>query len=56
MISTTDNIAQKKRKVLGPLGRFLLKIFRWEIKGKIPNLAKMILIGTLINFDPRSNT
>ena len=45
MISTTDNIAQKKRKVLGPLGRFLLKIFRWEIKGKIPNLEKMILIG-----------
>ena len=45
MISTTDNIAQKNRKVLGPLGRFLLKVFRWEIKGKIPNLEKMILIG-----------
>ena len=23
----------------------MLKIFRWEIKGKIPNLEKMILIG-----------
>jgi len=45
MISTTDNIAQKNRKVLGPLGRFLLKVCRWEIKGKIPNLEKMILIG-----------
>ena len=45
MISATDKIAKKKRKVLGPLGRFLLKIFRWEIKGKIPDLEKMILIG-----------
>jgi hypothetical protein len=44
MISATDKIAKKKRKVLGPLGRFLLKIFRWEIKGKIPDLEKMILI------------
>ena len=45
MISATENISQKKRRVLGPLGRFLLKIFRWEINGKIPNLEKMILIG-----------
>ena len=45
MISATENISQKKRRVLGPLGRFLLKIFRWEINGKIPDLEKMILIG-----------
>ncbi|MAB95874.1 MAG: hypothetical protein CL496_01440 [Actinobacteria bacterium] len=45
MISSTDNIARKKRKVFGPLGRFLLKVFNWKIEGEIPNLKKMILIG-----------
>ena len=45
MISTNEKIAKKQRKILGPLGRLLLKVFRWEIKGKIPDLEKMILIG-----------
>ena len=45
MISTNEKLANKQRKILGPLGRLLLKVFRWEIKGKIPDLEKMILIG-----------
>ena len=45
MISTNEKLAKKQRKILGPLGRLLLKVFRWEIKGKIPDLEKMILIG-----------
>ena len=45
MISTNEKIAKKQRKILGPLGRLLLKVFRWEINGKIPDLEKMILIG-----------
>ena len=45
MISTNEKLAKKQRKILGPLGRLLLKVLRWEIKGKIPDLEKMILIG-----------
>ena len=45
MIPTDEKLAKKQRKILGPLGRLLLKLFRWEIKGKIPDLEKMILIG-----------
>ena len=40
-----NNLAVKKRRILGPLGRFLMKLFRWDIKGEIPDLRKMILIG-----------
>ena len=39
------NLATKKRRILGPFGRLLMKLFRWEIKGEIPDLSKMILIG-----------
>lgn len=39
------NLATKKRRILGPFGRLLMKLFKWEIKGKIPDLSKMILIG-----------
>ncbi len=31
MISTNEKLAKKQRKILGPLGRLLLKVFRWEI-------------------------
>ena len=37
MISTNVKLAKKQRKILGRLGRLLLKVFRWEIKGKIPD-------------------
>ncbi len=45
MITVPEQVAQKKRIILGPIGRFLLKIFNWEIKGTIPNLDKMVLVG-----------
>ncbi len=45
MIQVPENIPQRKRIILGPLGRFLLKLFKWDITGTIPNLKKMILIG-----------
>ena len=38
-------LSQKKRKILGPIGRILLKVFNWKIEGEIPDLKKMILIG-----------
>mgnify|MGYP001329298064 FL=1 len=45
MIKVPEKIPQKKRIILGPLSRFLLKIFKWDITGEIPNLSKMVLIG-----------
>ena len=45
MIKVPEKIPQKKRIILGPLSRFLLKIFKWDITGQIPNLSKMVLIG-----------
>jgi len=45
MIKVPEKIPQKKRIILGPLSRFLLKIFKWDITGEIPNLRKMVLIG-----------
>ena len=45
MIKLPEKIPQKKRIILGPLSRFLLKIFKWDITGEIPNLSKMVLIG-----------
>lgn len=45
MKTLPENVSQKKRKVLGPFGRFLMKLFRWEIEGNIPNVKKMILVG-----------
>ena len=33
------NLATKKRRILGPFGRLLMKLFRWEIKGEIPDLS-----------------
>ena len=44
MISTNEKLAKNKENIRS-LGRLLLKVFRWEIKGKIPDLEKMILIG-----------
>ena len=42
MISTNEKIAKKQRKILGPLGRLLLKVFRWEINGKIEEGVKSL--------------
>jgi len=40
-----DKIPVKKRKILGPIARFLLTKQNWSIVGEIPNRKKMILIG-----------
>ena len=40
-----DKIPVKKRKILGPMARFLLNKHNWSIVGEIPNRKKMILIG-----------
>ena len=40
-----DHFPQKRRRMLGPLARFLLKKQNWKIIGEIPNINKMILIG-----------
>ena len=45
MKTLPENVSQKERKILGPIGRFLMKLFRWEIEGNIPNVKKMILVG-----------
>jgi len=40
-----DSFPKKRRKILGPLARYLLKIQKWNIIGEIPNINKMVLIG-----------
>ena len=45
MNNSQPQLAQKKRRILGPTGRLLLKVFNWNIEGEIPDLKKMILIG-----------
>ena len=40
-----NQIPQKRRKILGPIARALLKKQRWKIIGEIPNINKMVLIG-----------
>ena len=41
----SNKIPVKKRKLLGPIARYLLKIHSWNIVGEIPNKKRMILIG-----------
>jgi len=40
-----ESIPRKKRQFLGPLGRFLLALFKWEIVGDFPNHRRMVLIA-----------
>jgi hypothetical protein len=40
-----NNYPTKRRKILGPIARFLLKREKWNIIGEIPNINRMILIG-----------
>ena len=39
-IKITDNHPVKKRKRLGPIGRFLLKLVNWNIVGNLPDKKK----------------
>tara|TARA_Y100001970_G_scaffold28404_1_gene34754 strand:- start:1422 stop:2087 length:666 start_codon:yes stop_codon:yes gene_type:complete len=50
-IIITQNHPIKKRKTLGPIGRFLLKIVNWDIVGNLPNEKKIIIASA-----PHSST
>ena len=45
MNTLPDNVIEKKRRILGPTGRFILKISNWNVSGEIPNYKKMVLVG-----------
>ena len=40
-----ENIPRRKRRILGPLGRFLMKVFNWNIEGEFPTNKRMVLIA-----------
>ena len=45
MIFIPDKVPRKKRNILGPISRKLLKWSKWDITGEFPNYKKLILIG-----------
>jgi len=50
-IVKTQNHPNKKRKILGPIGRFLLKIVNWDIVGDLPDEKRIIIASA-----PHSST
>tara|TARA_B110000014_G_scaffold108572_1_gene74428 strand:- start:1491 stop:2144 length:654 start_codon:yes stop_codon:yes gene_type:complete len=42
---TPNHYHKKRRRILGPIARFLLKREKWTIIGEIPNINRMVLIG-----------
>ena len=40
-----DNIPRRKRRILGPLGRLLMKVCNWKIVGEFPTDKRMVLIA-----------
>ena len=42
-IDKTENHPNKKRKILGPIGRFLLKLVNWDIVGVLPDKRRIII-------------
>ena len=40
-IVKTENHPNKKRKILGPIGRFLLKLVSWDIVGDLPDKKRV---------------
>ena len=42
-ISITENHPIKKRSILGPLGRLILKLINWDIVGDLPDNKKIII-------------
>ena len=50
-IVKTENHPNKKRKILGPIGRFLLKIVNWDIVGNLPDKKRIIIASA-----PHSST
>ena len=50
-IVKTENHPNKKRKILGPIGRFLLKLVNWDIVGDLPDKKRIIIASA-----PHSST
>ena len=50
-IKITNNHPIKKRKTLGPVGRFLLKLVNWDIVGNLPDKKRIIIASA-----PHSST
>ena len=50
-IKLTNNHPIKKRKTLGPIGRFLLKLVNWDIVGNLPDKKRIIIASA-----PHSST
>lgn len=47
----TENHPNKKRKILGPIGRFVLKVVKWDIVGNLPDKKRIIIASA-----PHSST
>ena len=54
-IRITENHPVKKRLILGPLGRLILKLINWNIVGDLPN-SKKIIIPIIISDAFKPNT
>ena len=50
-IKITNNHPTKKRKILGPIGRFVLKLVNWKIVGTLPDKKRIIIASA-----PHSST
>jgi len=50
-IKITENHPTKKRKILGPIGRFVLKLVNWKIVGILPDKKRIIIASA-----PHSST
>ncbi len=50
-IKITNNHPTKKRKILGPIGRFILKLVNWKIVGTLPDKKRIIIASA-----PHSST
>ncbi len=47
----TESHPNKKRKILGPIGRFVLKVVNWDIIGNLPDKKRIIIASA-----PHSST
>ena len=50
-IKITNNHPNKERKILGPIGRFFLKLVKWDIVGNLPDKKRIIIASA-----PHSST
>ena len=47
-IRITKNHPIKKRYILGPLGRVILKLINWDIVGNLPDNKKIIIASWVL--------